>query len=115
MGTSALPLPPFCPCSTLPFLTVGVQPRSCSPGSAGGPIQGPAPLLALTDPVLALGPHFSHYAGALVDLMGQGIWPWDCDLLEPGLELYGALVEGGVNGHCLNFPSGMLPPKLRHI
>ena len=24
-------------------------------------------------------------------------------------------VEGGVSGHCLNFPSGMLPPKLRHI
>ena len=22
---------------------------------------------------------------------------------------------GGVSGHCLNIPSGMLPPKLRHI
>ena len=25
------------------------------------------------------------------------------------------LVEGGVSGHCLNFPSGMLPPKHRPI
>lgn len=69
---------------------------SCSPGSTGGPIQGPALLLALTDAVLALGPHFSHYADwgpALVDLMGQVIWPWDCDLLEPSLELYGALAQ----------------------
>ena len=24
-------------------------------------------------------------------------------------------IEGGVSGHCLNFPSGMLLPKLRHI
>ena len=44
-------------------------------------------LLALTDAVLALGPHFSRYARALVDLMGQVIWPWDCDLLKPSLEL----------------------------
>lgn len=63
MGTSAHGLPPFCPPSTLPYTTVGAQPRSCSPGSTGGPIQGPALLLALTDAVLALGPHFSHYAG----------------------------------------------------
>ena len=28
-----------------------------------------------------------------MDLMGQVIWPWDCDLLEPSLELYGALAQ----------------------
>ena len=44
----------------------------------------PALLLALTDAVLALGPHFSHYAWALVDLMGlMGSGPgtvacWSC-------------------------------------
>ena len=44
---------------------------------------GPQPtLLALTDAVLALGPHFSHCAGALVDMAGQGIWYWDRGLLE---------------------------------
>ena len=43
---------------------------------------GPQPaLLALTDAVLALGPHFSRYAGALVDLMGSGtgtVACWSC-------------------------------------
>lgn len=94
MGTSAHGLPPFCPPSTLPYTTVGAQPRSCSPGSTGGPIQGPALLLArLTQSwpwALTL---VTMPTGALVDLMGQVIWPWDCDLLEPSLELYGALAQ----------------------
>ena len=40
-----------------------------------------AALLALNDAVLALGPHFSRYAGALVDLMGSGpgtVACWSC-------------------------------------
>ena len=92
MGTSALPLLP----SLLPTLHTAKH-DSRSPAPQLQPwvswgtytIQGSALLLALTDTALALGPHFSLYAGALVDLMGQVIWPWNRDLLEPSLELYG--------------------------